>query len=202
MPLVYQQNINEATKIGLWHITESEFFFENVPQQKQIKHPQKRLQHLAGRFLLSQLFPNFPLSAVQISASQKPFLQSSNIHFSVSHCKQYAAAIVSTANPCGVDVEMVNDKIEKIIPKFLTQSEIDLIPHNQLKNAATLFWSVKETLFKWDGKGGIDFKKHLCINGFTGNLQSGFVNCSFKTTTNLQVNYFFLNDVFFTWVCK
>jgi phosphopantetheinyl transferase len=202
MPLVYQQNINEATTIGLWHITEPEYFFENVPLQKQINHPQKRLQHMAGRFLLSQLIPDFPLSAIQISASQKPFLQPSNIHFSVSHCKQYAAAIVSTASACGVDVEMVNEKIEKIIPKFLTQPEIDLLPNNQIKKAATLFWSVKETLFKWDGKGGIDFKKQLRIKAFTGNLQSGFVDCTFKTATNLQVYYLFLNNVFFTWVCK
>ena len=27
MPLVYQQNINETTKLGVWHITESEAFF-------------------------------------------------------------------------------------------------------------------------------------------------------------------------------
>jgi phosphopantetheinyl transferase len=202
MPLVYQQNINETTKIGLWHITEEEFFFADVPLQKQIRHPQKRLQHLAGRFLLTQLVPNFPLSAIQISESKKPFLQSANIYFSISHSKQYAAAIVSTAKQCGVDVEMVNENIEKIIPKFLTQSEINLIPTTNLKNAATLFWSVKECLFKWDGNGGIDFKKHLQINSFTGNLLAGIVDCTFKANTRLQVHYLYLNNIFFTWVCK
>jgi len=48
MPLVYQQDINEDAKIGVWHITESEdFFLESVFPQKEINHPHKRLQHLA-----------------------------------------------------------------------------------------------------------------------------------------------------------
>ena len=51
MPLVYQQNINESTRLGLWHIAEKEDFFLNqVPLKKEITHPHKRLQHLAGRF--------------------------------------------------------------------------------------------------------------------------------------------------------
>ena len=52
MPLVYQQNINAVTKIGVWHIAEAEDFFATVPLQKEITHWHKRLQHLAGRFLL------------------------------------------------------------------------------------------------------------------------------------------------------
>ena len=55
MPLVYQQNINAVTKMGVWHITETEDFFASVPLQKEITHPNKRLQHLAGRFLLKAL---------------------------------------------------------------------------------------------------------------------------------------------------
>ena len=52
MPLVYQQNINAVTKIGVWHIAEAEDFFATVPLQKEITHWHKRLQHLAGRFFV------------------------------------------------------------------------------------------------------------------------------------------------------
>ena len=56
MPLVYQQNINEHTKIGVWHILEAEdFFLEKVKEQYKITHPQKRIQHLAGRYLLLEM---------------------------------------------------------------------------------------------------------------------------------------------------
>jgi hypothetical protein len=62
MPLVYQQNINAVTKMAVWHITETEDFFATVPLQKTITHWHKRLQHLAGRFLLKELYPDFPLA--------------------------------------------------------------------------------------------------------------------------------------------
>jgi len=57
MPLVYQQNINALTRIAVWHITETEdFFLASVPVQREISHWHKRLQHLAGRLLLKELF--------------------------------------------------------------------------------------------------------------------------------------------------
>ena len=55
MPLVYQQNINEATKMAVWHISEREdFFLKKVTLSNNITHPHKRLQHLAGRYLLPE----------------------------------------------------------------------------------------------------------------------------------------------------
>ena len=75
MPLVYQQNINDTTKLGVWHITEpEEFFLQKVTLQQEITHPNKRRQHLAGRFLLQQLFPDFPYALIRIADTRKPFL--------------------------------------------------------------------------------------------------------------------------------
>ena len=105
MPLIYKQQINAATKIGVWHITEEEnFFLQFVPLQRSITHPHKRLQHLAGRFLLLEMFPDFPLSLIQIADTRKPFLEDEAFHFSISHCGDYAAIIVSTKNRVGVDI--------------------------------------------------------------------------------------------------
>ena len=68
MPLVYQHTINSATKVGLWHIEEGEdFFLERVPLKRDVSHPHKRLQHLAGRYLLPTLFEDFPLSEILIT---------------------------------------------------------------------------------------------------------------------------------------
>ena len=66
MPLFYQQDINETTRLGVWQITEDEsFFLEKVPLSREITHPHKRLQHLAGRYLLQSLFPDFPYELIQ-----------------------------------------------------------------------------------------------------------------------------------------
>ena len=96
MPIFYQQDIDENTRLGIWKIEEEERFFLNqVPLQKEITHPHKRLQHLAGRFLLKYLFADFPVKLIKIADTKKPFLEDEAYHFSISHCDDYAAAIVS-----------------------------------------------------------------------------------------------------------
>ena len=151
MPLIHQRQLNIFTKIGVWHITEDEnFFLEQVPLQRDITHPHKRLQHLAGRYLLKILFPEFPISLILIADTRKPFLHDEAFHFSISHCGNYAAAIVSTENRVGVDIEIPHTKIEKIQHKFLSAEE-KIILHedgsDQIKRL-TMAWSVKEALFK------------------------------------------------------
>ncbi len=200
MPLVYQQNINAVTKIGVWHITEGEDFFAAVPLQKEITHWHKRLQHLAGRYLLKELYPDFPLELIKIASTRKPFLENEAYHFSISHCRDYAAVLISKSSRAGVDIELVNEKIDRIIHKFLTEEEGFLMARGAIQTTATLFWSVKESIYKWQGTGGTDFKKHIRIEKFTGNLDEGIVYCLFKNKIPLQVRYLFFNGNFLTWV--
>src|SRR5580700_4652049 len=120
MPLFYQHNVNAGTKLAVWHIQEPEdFFLQHVVLQKEIRHPHKRLQHLAGRYLLNLLLPGFPLDLIEITASNKPLLPGNSFHFSISHCGNYAAAIVSATESAGVDVELISPKILFIRSKFL-----------------------------------------------------------------------------------
>ncbi len=200
MPLVYQQNINAITKLGVWHIAEAEDFFVQIPLQKEITHWHKRLQHLAGRYLLKDLYPKFPLELIKIADTRKPFLANEKYHFSISHCGNYAAAIISKENRVGVDVEIVSAKAFLVKDKFLSAQEQQLITTTEVNKACTLFWSVKESIYKWYGKGGVDFKKDIPIQFFTGNLDQGVVHCTFKNTLQLQVHYLFFNDNFLTWV--
>lgn len=200
MPLVYQQNINAITKLGVWHIAEAEDFFVQIPLQKEITHWHKRLQHLAGRYLLKDLYPKFPLELIKIADTRKPFLANEKYHFSISHCGNYAAAIISKENRVGVDVEIVSAKAFLVKDKFLSAQEQQLITTTEANKACTLFWSVKESIYKWYGKGGVDFKKDIPIQFFTGNLDQGVVHCTFKNTQQLQVHYLFFNDNFLTWV--
>ena len=128
MPLVYQQNINATTKIGVWHIAEAEdFFLRQVPLQRTITHWHKRLQHLAGRLLLKELYPEFPLGEILIADTKKPFLENEAWHFSISHSGDYAAAMVSKEYRVGVDVEWGNPKIGEIRHKFLEEGEWEVV---------------------------------------------------------------------------
>ena len=110
MPLFYQHTINEDTKLGIWRIDEGEsFFLEKAPLKQDVSHPFKRRQHLAGRYLLSYLFPDFPVEEIRIADTRQPFLAGHPYHFSISHCGSFAAAVVSAGNRVGVDIELMTD---------------------------------------------------------------------------------------------
>ena len=191
MPLVYQHQLDTFTKIGVWHITEDEnFFLEQVPLQRNITHPHKRLQHLAGRYLLKNLFPLFPISLILIADTRKPFLEDEAFHFSISHCGNYAAAIVSTRNRVGVDIEIPHQKIEKIQHKFLSEKEKQILQEDggDNKNMLTMAWSVKEAMFKWYGAGQVDFIEDMNILS----LKQRSKFCEVETRFNKEKNVFLI----------
>jgi phosphopantetheinyl transferase len=183
MPLFYQENINEATKLGVWQITEQEEYFkEAVPLKAEIHHPHKRLQHLAARYLLQYLRPDFPYHLIEIADSRKPYIPSEEYHFSVSHCGNYAAAIVSRDEQVGLDIELYADKIHLIKHKFLSAEEMGNIgkegQEGYIKSLSVL-WSAKEAMYKWHGLGAVDFKQHMkCLLSSiveeTGTIASSF----------------------------
>jgi len=208
MPLVYQQNINDKTKLGVWYIVETEhFFIEKVPLQREISHPHKRLQHLAGRYLLKELFPDFPFELIKIADTRKPFLENEAYHFSISHCGDYAAVIVSKENRVGVDIELFNDKIEKIKDKFLSADELTILhelPNFQFSifNFQLLAWCIKEAIYKWYGSGSVDFKKHIRIDKIEMQQNAGTATCFFlkDTSVQLQTQFIFFEDKCLAWV--
>jgi phosphopantetheinyl transferase len=181
MPLIHFQQINSATKIGVWHITEGEnFFLEKVNVQREITHHHKRLQHLAGRYLLQELFPHFPTALIEIAETRKPFLADEAFHFSISHCGDYAAAIVSTANRVGVDIEIPHPKVERIQHKFITEAEQEILKEINYAGKLTMVWGIKEAMFKWYGVGEVDFKKNMKIESIEKKRNGYKANCLFS----------------------
>jgi phosphopantetheinyl transferase len=207
MPIVYQHTINNNTKLGLWHIEEpEEFFLAKVPLKRDVTHPHKRLQHLAGRYLLPLLFEDFPLEEILIADTRKPFLPDEQYHFSISHCGNYAAAIASSGQRVGIDIEIPTEKIFRIIHKFLNEDEKRFLEEqmstSQLLQLATLLWSSKEAMFKWFGQGGVDFRKHMCINSIEGTEEEGKLQGIFQKEKPelLNLKYRFLKNIVMSWV--
>jgi len=171
MALFYQHNINASTKVGVWRIEEPEsFFLQKVPLKRDVSHPYKRLQHLAGRYLLTELYVDFPLEEIVIADTRKPYLDNEKYHFSISHCGNFAAAIVSATDRVGVDIERVTPRIRQIARKFLNESEQNILSGWELMpglhlQLSTILWSAKESIFKWHSLGGVDFRKHISLHG-------------------------------------
>lgn len=208
MPIFFQHPINETTRLGIWKIEESEeFFLSNVPLQKEVTHPHKRLQHLAGRFLLQFLFPDFPYDLIRIADTLKPYLADEQYHFSISHCGDFAAAIVSSNRRVGVDIEIPSEKVERIRHKFLSEEEQSMVSglpiaiersvvNNQL---TTLCWSAKESVFKWYGEGGVDFRQHIQLKKMHEGTET--IDCFFKKTSqSLIIHYRLFDHLVLAWV--
>lgn len=207
MPLVYQQNINESAGLGVWHITEDEsFFLHKVSLLTPVSHAHKRLQHLAGRYLLKELFPQFPTEHILIADNRKPYLADELYHFSLSHCGDYAAAIISRSQRVGIDIELPQKKVEALSVKFLSSTEaalIQLLPANPIQNL-TAAWSIKEALFKWYGHGALDFKKHMHILKVSYTQDFFTAKCAILKgeKTELTVTGTIIEDNLLTWVVQ
>ena len=195
MPIFFQHSINDATKLGIWKIEEPESFFLNkVPLKQQVTHPYKRLQHLAGRMLLPELFEDFPLSEILIADTRKPFLTDEEYHFSISHCGNFAGAIASSENRVGVDIEFMTSRLKGIAPKFLTEDERKYLDKWQYLSKLhlqmmTIIWSAKEAIFKWYGEGNVDFRKHMQLDGVivTGSDEWITIPFLFKKGQNISL---------------
>ena len=209
MPLFYQHNINDTTKLMVWHITENEeFFLSKVSITNKVMHPHKRLQHLAGRYLLHLLHPEFPFHLIEIAESKKPLLRNGELHFSISHCGDYAAVIVSKNEQVGIDVELITPKIELVKDKFLTEYELKLsatIPDesNAMNyKVLTLFWSSKEAIYKWYGKGALSFKRNIGMDELFFKNEEGFINAHFikDKKIELKIEFKFFDKLCLAWI--
>lgn len=208
MPIFFQHQVNETTRLGIWKIEETEeFFLSNVPLQKEVTHPHKRLQHLAGRFLLQFLFPDFPYELIRIADTRKPYLPDERYHFSISHCGDYASAIVSSNHRVGMDIEIPSEKVVRIKEKFLNAKENShfeirasaLITHNS--QLVTLLWCAKESIFKWYGDGQVDFRQHIQLEKIHEGNET--IQCFFgKINQRLVVHYRGFDHLVMAWVAS
>ncbi len=209
MPIFYQQSIGGHTKLAIWKIEEDErFFLQSVSLQRTITHAHKRLQHLAGRYLLRHLFPLFPLHLIEIADTRKPFLKDESYHFSISHCGSFAGVIVSTKERVGIDIEIESSKVVTIAHKFLHPDEqkrfekgVEEYGNNYI-NDLTLLWCAKEAMFKWWGLGGVDFSDMLRV---TGSLKecNGFINGQIiqkRVSTPLLIQYKKFPELNLAWI--
>lgn len=204
MPLFFQQDIDPHTKLAVWMIEEEEgFFLKQVPLQREITHPHKRLQHLAGRYLLRYLFADFPIELIQVADTRKPYLEDEAYHFSVSHCGDYAAVIVSKTARVGLDIELATEKIGRIRHKFVSAAEQAIVEGSGTEGGQgsllTLLWSCKEAAFKWYGLGNVDFRKHMQVHRVSAGGNGTFrVQMRFKKNEDRFID---LHSRFFNSLC-
>lgn len=203
MPLV-RSIYNADISLGLWEITEEPLFFENaMPYRAIASNPGHHLQQLASRMVLHVLEPSFPFDQIQLNPAGKPILPESMIQFSISHTKGFAAGIISAEIPVGIDIEFISPRVLKIEKKFLNSQEyalLDPLSEQDRMVFSSLFWSIKETVYKCWGNGGVDFAEQIRIQFFSLQDQ-GTAGIQFGQSTAVHtVNYLRKGDLWLTYM--
>lgn len=185
-------NRHKNYTFGIWEITESLEEIKksiNDDNYKLFKSLKRQKEYLCTRLLLREIDRNLSITYNKLGA---PTLNT-NKNISISHSKNIIAVIVSKKN-VAIDVEMISKKPLKIKDKFL--SSHDKISHTI--EATTLAWSAKETIYKLQQKGGIDYKSDIKIKEI--NCVKNQISVLFKDN-DIVLNYNKLNNHFLVYVC-
>jgi 4'-phosphopantetheinyl transferase len=173
MPVFQVKNISKDINIGIWKITETEDELLKILIDKgfdkstsyQTKNKQRLKQWLATRILLSEFFENTNITYDELG---KPHLNN-GWFISISHSNEFVAINLNKNNHCGIDIEKITPKIERIKHKFL--NPIDLQNVTSLEKL-TLYWGAKEALYKYYGRKEVLFIENLFISNFSENSSS------------------------------
>jgi 4'-phosphopantetheinyl transferase len=165
MPLYREWPSDPYSLAAIWQIDEPETFFtERTGYRSEIKNEKRRLEHLAGRFLLKHLKADFPLLNIKPDIHDKPRIDDNQYFFSISHSYPYVAAVVSPYVECGIDIQVWHPRMELLQRKFLSQREQELFKNDP--KLITMAWCAKEAAYKWQGRRGVEFADHLVITHF------------------------------------
>lgn len=197
MSQIITEEYPNASIVGFMKLDQTaDFYFENTPSSflddsiHDAKNPKKRLESLANRFCLFNLikssYPDLlPLNVLKTQAN-KPYLEGSSLHISLSHSKEWSAAAISH-HPIGMDIQIFTNKLKIISSKFCNEAELDwLSRHDTDGDFLHWLWSAKEALFKAYGLGSVDFRKDLGVLFMEENKGLGIVNKAKKSYYGLH----------------
>lgn len=169
MPLVYEKYHENGIHLGVWKSEEGDLFFLNGihlhPIEKlELKtlQPRKYSEWLSSRYLLHLLTGRDERLVTFKDDRGKPYLEGNWHHISLSHSGIYTAAILSDFST-GVDIQVYQPKIQRIVPKFLSLDEQNKLTGSDQMLLWHIAWGAKECLFKAYGRGSVDFKTQLVV---------------------------------------
>lgn len=188
MSLVYKNNLNKSTSIGIWKKEESYqelvkitiLTEQDKKDLEQTKLKKRRFEKIVTRKLIQELLKDF--ARVQYHGlikleTGKPLLKNCPLELSVSHCEDYIAVQLTINRKAGIDIQNINHKLATVAPRVFSSYELKQIKNDDLLLAKA--WSAKEAIFKFYEKGEINFIRDINLehleskDKFVGFLKRG-----------------------------
>ena len=204
MGLVFEKNVSFETQIAIWKIEEEPDFFSSsidfseydFMEYESIKHPFKRMQWLASRYLLKKISNENRLLLLYKNENGKPFFENAKYHFSITHSHSYVAVIISKEKNVSIDLEKITEKVLKVKHKFLHTLDFE---QGENLEKLTLIWSAKETLYKYFDSKLLHFKEHLIIKNVRNNMLETETILEEKSISK-QVSVYCFEDFVMTYI--
>lgn len=186
---------------GVWKIGEDELSLieqteglESIPEN--IRHPNKRLEFIAGRVLVKHLMEkvNLPFHGLTKDEFGKPLLKNCSWQVSLTHSFPFVAALLHATHSPGIDLEQLNPKLIGMGPRIFHISELHDAGTDVTKH--TVYWCGKEALMKIYGRRDVVFAENLLIEPFSLNKEGQLhgriiVN---NTETRVTLQYYLLDN--------
>lgn len=206
MPIISIQNISSDIILGIWKITETKADFMNMlgnhlidPSKPTNPAENVGLHWYASRVLLQNLFDAHKIE-IHKNEANKPtlFINDEKYFISISHSYEYVGIMFSRTHEIGLDIEKIDERINRVSRKFLNENE-QLFAESKLSK--TLIWSAKESVYKWYGKKELDFKEHMQAYPFIA-VDKGIFN--FKLSKNefekeIDIHYYLIDNYVITY---
>jgi len=168
---VFQNISHPHCTVALWQIDESEedllhslnlTAFE-AKQLKGMIGSKRRIQWLAVRNLVQHVLGNNIL--IEYDAHGRPLLANNPHHIGISHSGIFAAIQLSMEKACGIDVQELSPKMERLYPKFVNDDEEEFIRGPLFHDYLNLIWTLKESVYKFYGSE-LEFKTEMKVLPF------------------------------------
>jgi len=203
MAIVYKHQVDPDTEFALWRIEEpADELYRHLQLNEYEKafieqlNGKRNLQWLSTRVLLRTLLNTDDYIDCRIDAHGKPYLMNQPYHISLSHSFDYAAVMISRTKPVGIDIEQVNQKVERIAHKFMTPREMAFIEQPVKIPQLYVCWCAKEAIYKCYGQKEVSFAGHIQLEPFRLEDQGSLHARLIKNDIDLpfKVGYLQFND--------
>ncbi|MDA0313963.1 MAG: 4'-phosphopantetheinyl transferase superfamily protein [Bacteroidetes bacterium] len=134
-----------------------------------ISHPERKKEWGTARLALQEVLKllQIPYPGFFKDEHSKSHPMNGQGFVSLTHTRNYAAAIYHRELPVGIDLEFIRQKILDIGTRFLALDELDFL--QPLPAHYTMAWSAKESIFKCHGKKSVSLRDNILLEPFAPN---------------------------------
>lgn len=180
MGFFLHRNLSPEGELDIWEIEEPEDWFQEqlhltpveLQQIDAIKGDGRRLEWLAGRYLLHLMSGREERVVCLTDQYGKPYLENSRFQISISH-SHYKVAVIAAPLAVGVDIQKFVPKIERLAHKYMRSDELESLEAATRLEHLHVYWGAKESLYKAYGRRSLDLKEHIRIEPFSYNSETG-----------------------------